>query len=175
MPNELLIKIGGVFHLICALSHIIFPKTFNWDENLKELPAIKKRVIKQLLNTSNFSVLLFWLIFAYLPFFYSKELLTSQIGKALLTGIIIFWSIRIFIIQPLFSGLPVGYFIFGVKPAPYNKRANKNFVSLADFNNKFRIIDTQTIQNPLYFLKYWAYFIKLCARDTQHSSKFTFR
>ncbi len=79
-------------------------------------------------------------------------------------------SITFFLIS-----LPVGYFIFGVKPAPYNKRANKNFVSLADFNNKFRIIDTQTIQNPLYFLKYWAYFIKLCARDTQHSSKFTFR
>ncbi len=75
----------------------------------------------------------------------------------------------------LLPALPVGYFIFEVKPAPYNKRANKNFVSLADFNNKFRIIDTQTIQNPLYFLKYWAYFIKLCARDTQHSSKFTFR
>ncbi len=99
-----------------------------------------------------------------------NEILFTLILSFLMSSAIIIILIIIF-----FSILPVGYFIFGVKPAPYNKRANKNFVSLADFNNKFRIIDTQTIQNPLYFLKYWAYFIKLCARDTQHSSKFTFR
>jgi hypothetical protein len=40
--------------------------------------------------------------FAYIPFFYSNELLTTQLGKAVLTCIIFFWVVRIFILQPIF-------------------------------------------------------------------------
>ncbi len=34
MNNELLIKVGGIFNLICGLFRIVFPKLFKWDENL---------------------------------------------------------------------------------------------------------------------------------------------
>lgn len=105
MANEILIKIGSIFHLICALSHLFFPKVFKWDDNLKELPVIKQNKIKQILNISNFSTMMFWLILAYIPFVYSYELTTTQIGKTILTAINLFWIIRIFVLQTIIVGI----------------------------------------------------------------------
>jgi hypothetical protein len=105
MFDETLIKIGGIFHLICAMSHLLFPKVFNWQDNLRELPIIKQKKIKQILNISNLSTMMFWLILSYIPFFYSYELITTQIGKALLTFIIIFWVVRIFVLQTVIVGI----------------------------------------------------------------------
>jgi len=103
MNYVLLIQIGGVFHLICAFSHLFFPKTFHWKENLKELPADKKIKIKNTMYLSNTCTLLFWLILSYIPVFYAKEILSTQMGRAILTLIVLFWIVRIFILQPIFS------------------------------------------------------------------------
>ena len=105
MHYELLIKLGGIFHLICGLFHIIFPKIFKWEDNLNDLPETKRKIIKESLYLSNICILLFWLILAYIPFFYSQEMLTTKIGRALLTCIVIKWVIRIFILHPIFSGI----------------------------------------------------------------------
>lgn len=105
MPYELLLKIGAVFHLSCALFHIAFPKMFNWNGNLSELSAEKGVIIKQNLHIMNICLLLFWLVFAILPFFFSSELLVSSIGKTILFSIIVFWIIRIVILQPIFVGI----------------------------------------------------------------------
>jgi hypothetical protein len=103
MTYELLIKVGGFFHLICALSHLFFPKTFHWEENLKELPMDKKKKIKNTMYLSNACTLLFWLILSYIPLFYSTEILSTQLGRAILTLIVSFWAVRIFILQPVFA------------------------------------------------------------------------
>ncbi len=101
---EILIKIGGVFHLICSLSHIIFPKVFKWNDNLNELSPDKKKLIKNTLLLMNVCILMFWLMLSWVPFFYSHEMLSTGIGRAVLTSIIIFWVVRIFILQPLYAG-----------------------------------------------------------------------
>lgn len=105
MPYELLIKLGAIFHLVCALFHIAFPRMFNWKENLSELSAEKNIIIRQNLHIMNVCLLLFWLIFAIIPFFFSSELLVTPLGKTILFLIIIFWIVRIFILQPLFVGV----------------------------------------------------------------------
>ena len=105
MPNELFLKIGAIFHLVCAFFHIAFPKMFNCNENLSELSAEKSIIIKQNLHIMNICLLLFWLVFAIVPFFFSSELLTTSIGKTILILIIVFWTIRIFILQPIFVGI----------------------------------------------------------------------
>jgi hypothetical protein len=105
MNDKLLIKLGGIFHLICALFHIIFPVMFKWKENLDKLPQENKVNIKEILHVSDICVLMFWLILAYIPFFFPQELLTSSIGKSLLTCIVILWFILIFILHPLFSDI----------------------------------------------------------------------
>ena len=103
MNYVLFIQIGGVFHLICALSHLFFPKTFHWEENLKELPTDKKKKIKNTMYLSNTCTLLFWLILSYIPMFYAKEILGTPMGRAILTLIVLFWTVRIFILQPVFA------------------------------------------------------------------------
>ena len=105
MNYELLIKLGGVFHVICAAFHIIFPRMFKWKEHLDSLPVPGKNVIKENLYISNICMLLFWLILACIPFFYSHEMLSTQIGKALLTCIVVLWIVRIFILHPVFSDI----------------------------------------------------------------------
>jgi hypothetical protein len=105
MSNELLLKIGAIFHLICALLHVAFPKLLNFKENLSELSPEKKVIIKPTLHIMNICLLLFWLAFAIIPFFFPSELLTTSIGKTFLALIIVFWIIRIFILQPIFIGL----------------------------------------------------------------------
>ncbi len=105
MTNETLIKIGSVFHLSCSLSHLFFPIAFKWEENLIGLSLDKKAKIRQHLSVSNLSAMMFWLILSYIPFFYSYELTMTNIGKSLLTSIVIFWVVRIFILQPVIFGL----------------------------------------------------------------------
>ena len=105
MPNELFLKIGAAFHLICALFHIAFPKMFNWNDHLSELSAEKSAIFKLNLHIMNICLILFWLVFAILPFFFSSELLETPIGNTILFLIIAFWIIRIFIIQPIFVGV----------------------------------------------------------------------
>jgi hypothetical protein len=103
MNTVLFIQIGGIFHLICACSHLFFPKTFRWEENLKELPADKKKRIKNILYLSNTCTLLFWLILSYIPLFYAEEVLQTPMGRAFLTLLVLFWTVRIFVLQPIFS------------------------------------------------------------------------
>ena len=105
MPNELFLKLGAIFHLICALFHIAFPRMFNWEDNLSDLSAEKRLIIKQNLHIMNTCLLLFWLVFAVVPFFFSTALLTTSLGKTILILIIGFWGIRIFVLQPVFVGV----------------------------------------------------------------------
>ena len=105
LKYEFLIQLGGIFHFICGLSHIIFPRMFKWKEHLSGLSKKDLKVIKENLYVSNICIMLFWFILAYIPFFFPHEILTTPIGKTLLTAIVIKWIIRIFILHPIFSNI----------------------------------------------------------------------
>jgi hypothetical protein len=105
MTVELLIKMGGIYHLICAILHIFFPRIPQWDNHLKDLANDSRLAIKQSLHIMNLCIMVFWLILAYIPFFHVQEILTTPHGKTLLTSIVLFWIVRIFILQPVFIGI----------------------------------------------------------------------
>jgi hypothetical protein len=105
MSNVLLLKIGAVFHLVCALMHLAFPKMLNLKENLSELSPKRRIIIEPAFHIMNFCILVFLLVFAIIPFYFPSELLATSIGKTFLASIIAFWAIRIFILQPIFIGL----------------------------------------------------------------------
>jgi hypothetical protein len=90
LQYEVLIQLGGICHLICGLFHLIFPRMFKWNEHLRGLSNNDLKIIKGNLYTSNICMMLFWFILAFIPFFFPHEILTTQMGKALLTAIIIF-------------------------------------------------------------------------------------
>jgi hypothetical protein len=60
-------------------------------------------------------------MFACIAFIYSQELLSSKLGVGILFMIVLFWIIRILVLQPLFVGfkttmskLQVGFFLVGL-------------------------------------------------------------
>jgi len=102
--NKVLLKIGGVYHLLCAILHIFFPYMFQWSERIAPLTGESAMVISANLSIMNYCLLVFWVILAYIPIVHTVELLETGMGRALLTGIVLFWIVRIFVLQPLYVG-----------------------------------------------------------------------
>ena len=105
MGSELLLKIGGIYNILCALLHVIFPKMFQWDKILESLPRDKRLTLRPSLHIMNWCMAVFWGILAYIPLVHTSELLLPGLGRTLLASIVIFWVIRIFVLQPLYIGV----------------------------------------------------------------------
>jgi hypothetical protein len=84
--------------------HIYFPHFFQWDQRLASLSGDNAMIISANLAIMNYCLLVFWVILAYLPIVHADDMLETRMGKSLLTGIVVFWMIRIFVLQPLYVG-----------------------------------------------------------------------
>jgi hypothetical protein len=87
------VKIIGVLLVILAIVHGIFPKYFNWKNELATLSLINK----ELMQVHTFFVALIIMMMGVLCMFYSVELCTTSFGKAISLGLGLFWSIRLFV------------------------------------------------------------------------------
>jgi hypothetical protein len=105
MEKELLLKIGGIYNILCALLHVVAPKRFNWNVRLQAVPENTREFIMQNMHIGNWCLTMFWLIFAYVALVHTSELLIPGLGRTLLASIVIFWVIRIFVLQPLYIGI----------------------------------------------------------------------
>ena len=94
-----LLKIGGIYHLLCAIGHIFFPTALKWNEIFTPLGDKIANETLMTLNIMNLVILFFWVMLAYIPFFNTKDMLETKTGKSLLTFIFIFWAFRIFVLQ----------------------------------------------------------------------------
>ena len=95
-----LLFIGGIYHIAFAVFHALFWKLFDWKEELPRLNVINRSVMQIL----NLRITFIFLVFAYVSFFHSTELLTTGIGNVLLLGIALAWFGRA-IEQIYFFGL----------------------------------------------------------------------
>jgi hypothetical protein len=105
MKNETIVKLAGIHCLICGLLHIPLPVMFKWAELLAYIPAESRNVIGDALYIMNWCMTAGWFLLAYIFIRYSKETLVPGIGRALLTAMVIFWVIRIFVLQPYYMGI----------------------------------------------------------------------
>ncbi len=96
----MLIFIGGIYHLAFAVFHVLFWKLFRWKDELSKLNVINRGVMQIL----NLRLIFIFLVFAYVSFFHSTELLTTGIGNILLLAIALGWLGRA-IEQIYFFGL----------------------------------------------------------------------
>ena len=85
-----LIFIGGLLWLAVFVFHVLFWKLFDWKNDLENLTNVNKAIMQVL----NLSLMLCFLIFAYISFFHSEELLTTNLGKVFLTGMSLFGIFR---------------------------------------------------------------------------------
>ena len=82
-----IIFLCGLYSIAFAIFHILFWKLFNWQKELEKLSLANKAIV-QILNTR---IIYFFIFVAFICFMYPDELLTSNLGKAFLMGVSIFW------------------------------------------------------------------------------------
>lgn len=90
---EIHFKIIGVILIALSIIHIAFPKYFNWNVELNSLSLINR----QMMYVHTFFVALIVLMMGLLCLFYSKELIETNLGKIIVLGFAVFWSIRLFL------------------------------------------------------------------------------
>ena len=87
------IKIIGVLLIALAFVHIIFPKYFNWNKELKSLSLINR----QMMTVHTFFIAFTVFLMGLLCLSSSIELIETNLGKKISLGLGIFWAIRLFI------------------------------------------------------------------------------
>ena len=87
------IIIIGIILIALALVHIIFPKYFNWDKELKPLSLINR----QMMVIHTFFIALTVFLMGLLCLTSSNELIKTDLGKRISLGFGIFWAVRLFI------------------------------------------------------------------------------
>jgi uncharacterized membrane protein YwzB len=87
---ETVLIIGSLYNLLFAVFHLLFWKIFKWDMELSKLSFLNRAVMQVL----NLCLTFCFLLFSYISFFHTSELLTTELGHVVLIGIAIFWSLR---------------------------------------------------------------------------------
>jgi hypothetical protein len=90
---ELHLKLIGILLMILAFMHAIFPKYFNWKQELNSLSIINR----QLMYVHSFFIALVILLMGILCFTSAPELIETSLGKKVSLGLGIFWTTRLFI------------------------------------------------------------------------------
>lgn len=86
-------KIIGVMLIILALAHAVFPKYFNWGEELQSLSLVNKEMM--IIHTFFIAVGVF--LMGVLCLSHTMELIETKLGKAISLGFGIFWTLRLII------------------------------------------------------------------------------
>lgn len=90
---EIHFKIIGILLIALASVHAIFPKYFNWKQDLKSLTLINR----QMMIVHTFFIALIVLLMGILCLIATTELIQTHLGKTISLGLGIFWAIRLFI------------------------------------------------------------------------------
>ncbi len=90
---EYQLKIIGALLTVLALIHIIFPKYFDWENDLKSLSLINR----QMMYIHTFFVAFVVLLMGILCFTSSTDLVETALGKRISFGFGIFWAVRLVI------------------------------------------------------------------------------
>ncbi len=87
------IPIIGVLLIVLALVHVIFPKYFNWDKELKSLSLINR----QMMTVHTFFIAFTVFLMGVLCLTSTHELIETHLGKKISLGLGVFWTVRLFI------------------------------------------------------------------------------
>jgi hypothetical protein len=90
---EIHFKITGVLLITLALVHVIFPKYFNWKEELKTLSLINR----QMMTVHTFFIALTVFLMGLLCLTSATELIETKLGRTVSLGLGFFWAVRLLI------------------------------------------------------------------------------
>lgn len=90
---EIHLKTIGCLLIVLAFVHIIFPKYFDWDKELKSLSLINRQMIR----VHTFFIALTIFLMGVLCLTSATEIIETKLGQKLALGLGIFWGLRLFI------------------------------------------------------------------------------
>ncbi|KFF01482.1 hypothetical protein [Chryseobacterium luteum] len=90
---ELQLQITGMLLIALAFIHIIFPKYFNWEKELRSLSLINREMMRVHTLFIALTVFLMGLLCVTSP----HELTEPGLGKKIALGLAVFWTTRLFI------------------------------------------------------------------------------
>lgn len=90
---ELQLKIIGGLLIVLALMHVVFPKYFDWVNELKSLNLINRQVM----YVHTFFIGLTVFLMGVLCLTCADELIMTALGKKICLGLGIFWLVRLLI------------------------------------------------------------------------------
>ena len=90
---ELHLKIIGLIFIVLALVHGIFPRYFNWTEDLNALSLVNR----QMMIVHTFFIALTVLLMGILCLTSAQEITGTVLGRKIALGLGIFWAIRFFV------------------------------------------------------------------------------
>ena len=79
--------------MLLAMVHVIFPRYFNWKEELRALSLINRQMMK----VHTFFIALTVFLMGLLCFTSSQELIETSLGRKIAFGLALFWTIRLVI------------------------------------------------------------------------------
>lgn len=83
--------LGGLLSLAVGLLHLSFPRIFRWDIDMRRASDLNVRVF----DTLHVALYLLLFLFAYLAFFYNRELAAAQgLAGGITAGYALFWLWR---------------------------------------------------------------------------------
>jgi len=90
---EIHVKIIGALLIFLSMIHVIFPKYFNWKEELARLSLVNKEMM--IIHTFFISFMV--LLMGILCITSSSELVNTPFGKKIAFGFAIFWFVRLLV------------------------------------------------------------------------------
>lgn len=90
---ELHLSIIGYLLVLLAIIHLIFPKYFNWKQDLNGLLLINR----QMMYVHTFFIALVVLLIGLLCLTAPNELCETKLGSKIALGLFLFWFIRLLI------------------------------------------------------------------------------
>jgi len=142
--SEAMLFIGGFFNLGFAIFHLMFWRIFRWKEDLASLTRINRSVMQIL----NLCLTFLFFVMAYVSLFHSREMMTTSLGRTLLTAFALFWFLRMleqilffriknrvsFVLTLIFL---LGSIIYIVPVLSYKKEILENLIGYGGSSNCF--------------------------------------
>jgi hypothetical protein len=89
---EIHLQIIGILLMLLGVIHVIFPKYFDWKNDLKSLSLINR----QMMEVHTFFIALTVFLMGFLCFFSPQDLINTPLGRQICLGFAVFWVIRLF-------------------------------------------------------------------------------
>lgn len=87
------LKFIGIVLMSLALVHVVFPRYFHWEEDLKNLRLVNRQMMK----VHTFFIALVVFLMGLLCLTCSYDLIQTHLGKIISFGFAIFWFFRLLI------------------------------------------------------------------------------